>query len=509
MNSRRLMIRRLGLLAAAGFLLAGTGLLWGAEGAERPVNLLPLDLGEPVDYEILEGPVQPSSGSPLWDHKERFSWESRRGRRDVSVPAGESVWLRIPLVREGTGEDRFFLVVDNHSFYTLRWYLRGEEEVFGLGDFSYRNPFVQREIAYRNPVIPLTLEGRERAELYLKVRSEVTPDFPFTLLSEEQFRQKRQKEDLFHGILFGVFFVLLFYNFFNVVFMRDKAYVFYIVYVAVYAYYLANLQGLDHGLFYPGLSGGISLFLSPFLGGLSMTLAVLFIRHYFSTAERVSWFLPLYRVLLAMGGALVLLPMTGLPWILIFRVGNLLGSGVVLGALVIGVLYTLRGYRPGFFFLTANGSVIIGTVVYTLLFFGVLPYTFGARYANLLGAMVQMLLLSVGLAYRMSVLRREKEAAQQQAVEALRAADRMKDQFLANTSHELRTPLNGIIGIADSLLAGAGGGGERPGGEEPAADCFQWTSAEAADQRSARFFPDQGDGAFPAPGEALAAAPGR
>lgn len=35
--------------------------------------------------------------------------------------------------------------------------------------------------------------------------------------------------------------------------------------------------------------------------------------------------------------------------------------------------------------------------------------------------------------------------------------DQLKDEFLANTSHELRTPLGGIMGIADSLLAGVAG----------------------------------------------------
>ncbi|MBE1277360.1 response regulator [Enterovibrio baiacu] len=39
----------------------------------------------------------------------------------------------------------------------------------------------------------------------------------------------------------------------------------------------------------------------------------------------------------------------------------------------------------------------------------------------------------------------------------LQQADRMKDDFLATTSHELRTPLHGMVGIAESMLAGAEG----------------------------------------------------
>jgi two-component system, sensor histidine kinase ChiS len=37
----------------------------------------------------------------------------------------------------------------------------------------------------------------------------------------------------------------------------------------------------------------------------------------------------------------------------------------------------------------------------------------------------------------------------------IQAADRLKDEFLANTSHELRTPIHAVVGLSESMLRGA------------------------------------------------------
>lgn len=155
-----------------------------------------------------------------------------------------------------------------------------------------------------------------------------------------------------------------------------------------------------------------------------------------------------------------------------------LGSGLVMGAAVVGMHYT--GMWAAHFHMPDASSVVSGTVLdqkwIGYFIAGGTLFTLGL---SLFGIFISKRLSSkdseiqlkteelyaknqelLQLNNHLEELVRERTAQLEQAHDAAIEANRVKSQFLANMSHELRTPLNAIIGYSEMLMEEADDMGE-------------------------------------------------
>lgn len=115
----------------------------------------------------------------------------------------------------------------------------------------------------------------------------------------------------------------------------------------------------------------------------------------------------------------------------------------------------LDGNRQARFYFLSWGGMIVLVTLTQLRNLGLLPPSFLTTGSLNLGAALQVLLLSAGVADRMRIMERENLLLRREK-ERMEEEQRQKNDFLIHVSHELRTPLTIIRGIIGELRSGPG-----------------------------------------------------
>ena len=226
------------------------------------------------------------------------------------------------------------------------------------------------------------------------------------------------------------------YNLFLYLFIRDKSYFYYVLYCAFITLYYLGAYDLPIELL--NVSSSNSLIFTFFTLYLFVASSAQFVRHFLLTRDNAPKLDRLLKYFSAWGVLLAALSFAMEPGTLSV-VGGLTG-------LVMGGLYIYAGissYRAGFYsaryFLLAWLLFMLASIAYSLVNLGIIDFTMTVLVVFQAGNLLEMLLLSVALANRITMLSRQRDKAE------LRAEAR--SMFLANMSHELRTPISAIMGM--------------------------------------------------------------
>ncbi|MEZ5521932.1 MAG: diguanylate cyclase [Dokdonella sp.] len=350
----------------------------------------------------------------LEDPDGRMDFESVRASGDFRpAPAmgtnfgftSSAWWVRFTLTNPGEGDRHVVLREDYPLIDHLELWAQQRDGSWRHTATGDRTAFSTREFAHRDFLFDLDVPSASERTYYVRAASGGPVDLSLAVYGTHALVSALSIEQLAYGAYYGGFIVLVLYNFFIFLIVRDRAFVFYLLYAISYGLYFAIHNGLAFQLLWPE---------SPAWGNqallvmLSFTLifGMQFTRTFLDTAgfaRRLDKLAIFTQWLAAIG----LIASFFAPYATLILPISLLTVVLVTLILTLGTLGLVKGYRPARYFMIAWAMLLVGVLAYMLKVFGILPHNLLTQNGFQVGSLVEMVLLSLALASRVRELQRQ------------------------------------------------------------------------------------------------------
>jgi len=324
-------------------------------------------------------------------------------------------WLKFS-IRNTSSSDRMLLALDYPTLSVCDFYYpeNGHYQVQKLSDTL---SFGQRKYQHQNFLFDIKLPKDSTGTYYLKVKSTEQMVLPLIIGTPAQIAQSLLVKNILWGIFIGLIIVMVAYNFFIYLFTKDRSYIYYVLYVSFIGLTQTTLSGYTYHFLFPEtpLLFHKSIIVFPALAGIS---AMLFVRIFLDTKHRAPVLHKIFPVAIILYSSAIVLRLAGIDQVS-YRMIDISALCTTVLIYAVAVKISLQGYKPARYFLFAWTIFFAGIIMFTLRNLGVLPYSSFTNYTMESGIAIEVTLLSIALADRINVLKREKELSQ---AEALRIA---------------------------------------------------------------------------------------
>lgn len=320
-------------------------------------------------------------------------------------------WLRCHLHANMAGRKLLEIAypsLDNVQLYTPE-VSQNQKQV--SGDLM---PFAERPYPHRNIVFPIDLKAGDNP-IYLRVQSAGTLTIPVYLWSPDALYQNDTRKYSILAAYYGVFAALGLYNLLLFFSIRDRSYLEYVLFVTGMAIGQASLNGFGNQFFWPNwpVWGNVALTIGFAMAGL---FGALFTRSFLSIRENSPRLNHLNWGFVAWFFFAIVLNVVSYQWAaMATSFGGLCYS---IFACMAGVSAKRRQHAGARYFLLAWALLLTGVGAMGARNFGWLPTNFFTMYSMQIGSSLEMILLSFALADRINKMRRDKQQAQSEALDA-------------------------------------------------------------------------------------------
>ncbi len=339
-------------------------------------------------------------------------------------------WFHFSIFNNSENTQEFILTTSENIHKVNDLYILSNKEIYHKKN-GLRIPIDEREIKESNPSFLLKFSPYEKKEIYINIQSIYGVFGAIEIYSPEKFYNDTELKNNLFAFYFGAVVILALYNLFIFFYLKEKVYFYYVSYVLVFILWVATYKGI----LLPYINMDIYNILQTTIP-IFFVMLILFSQIILETQKHLSL---LHKVL---NGFIAILVISFI-WMLIspasgFYFLNLTALPLMPSLLLISFLSLKKGETITKIYLLGLAVFIISMILINYLVIGILPYSNLLSNAPILGSIFEILLFSVLLAYRISLLSQEALKIQEQLLEQ----QRTESKRLFHTVAEKTSALN-------------------------------------------------------------------
>ncbi|MEZ4799077.1 MAG: 7TM diverse intracellular signaling domain-containing protein [Flavobacteriales bacterium] len=248
---------------------------------------------------------------------------------------------------------------------------------------------------------------------------------PIKIGKEKLISSEQAKKELFYGIYLGCILVMIIYNLFIYLTVRDRVYLYYVAYILTVGLTQMVLNGYASKYFWSNATSfaSIAAIIIPAASGVA---TVVFSRNFIQTKKFTPYVDKALIFYLGVYVIIFICAFVGAENISFLLIDFNAASALIL--VYSAVRAVLKGYRPAKFFLVAWVIFLAGVTLFALRNFGVIPFNNLSNYGLPIGSALETVLLSFALADRINQFKKEKEDSQQKMIEVMSENQRLIEE---------------------------------------------------------------------------------
>jgi signal transduction histidine kinase len=406
--------------------------------------------------------------SGTWDIKyitsptmaDRF--QTSKTRFVVNENSSSTYWIRFTILDNSDAATNWLVESFIFNIKSLDLYIptgNGNYQVQTNGNFF---PFEHRLFKHKNFEFPLSTDRHGPTTYYVKYKNNRPDWLMLVVRSYTRFTFYSLTEYFMLGIFYGMVLVIGVYNLFLFFTIRDISYLYYVCYVFTFGLLSMCQDGTGFQYIWPD-SPVWNDFAGPCWQWLMMIFLLMYSKTFLNVKEEMPLLNLIINIFIGCRTVFFILSITIWPYSGIIHYIDMIPFIL---AYMASIISYSRGYTAARYFVIGFTILFIAFLINNLQLLRILPPNVIVTYSMNIGAILEMILLSLALADRIKLIKesdllketinRELEKKVLERTEAflqqknvIQEKVQEHDNFIYKVSHDIKGPLKSIIGLTD------------------------------------------------------------